>query len=154
MLTLGFDDDGHLWNLPRMGAFVFHNTSCLLLLLQSGSRPFKIAVFFKGFGYICIHWIQWNFSKLDPQKTGPPWISAKFLSPCLTILCKRSLTKLAISLNRPYFLVPVLDGFEKFHCKLQISTSNPIQGWTRPVEPKLASCYQLVKLLNYKYLAR
>jgi hypothetical protein len=25
---LGFDDDGHLWNLPRTGAFVFHNTSC------------------------------------------------------------------------------------------------------------------------------
>jgi hypothetical protein len=28
-LTLGFDNDGHLWNLPRTGAFVFHNTSCL-----------------------------------------------------------------------------------------------------------------------------
>jgi hypothetical protein len=27
---LGFDDDGHLWNLPRTGAFAFHNTSCLL----------------------------------------------------------------------------------------------------------------------------
>jgi hypothetical protein len=32
ILTLGFDDDGHLWNLPRTGAFVFHNTSCLILL--------------------------------------------------------------------------------------------------------------------------
>jgi hypothetical protein len=27
-LTLGFDDDGHLWNLSHMGAFVFDNTSC------------------------------------------------------------------------------------------------------------------------------
>jgi hypothetical protein len=25
---MGFDDDGHLWNLPRTGAFVFHNASC------------------------------------------------------------------------------------------------------------------------------
>jgi hypothetical protein len=30
ILTLDFDDDGHLWNLPRTGAFVFQNTSCLL----------------------------------------------------------------------------------------------------------------------------
>ena len=30
ILTLGFDDDGHLWNLPHTGAFVFHNTSCYL----------------------------------------------------------------------------------------------------------------------------
>jgi hypothetical protein len=28
ILTLGFDDDGHLWNLHRTGVFVFHNTSC------------------------------------------------------------------------------------------------------------------------------
>jgi hypothetical protein len=27
----GFDDDGHLWNLPRTGAFVFLNTSCNLI---------------------------------------------------------------------------------------------------------------------------
>jgi hypothetical protein len=34
ILTLGFDDDGHLWNLPRMGAFVFHNTSCFSGITQ------------------------------------------------------------------------------------------------------------------------
>jgi hypothetical protein len=28
ILTLGFDDYDHLWNLPHRGAFVFHNTSC------------------------------------------------------------------------------------------------------------------------------
>jgi hypothetical protein len=42
ILTLGFDDDGHLWNLPRTGAFVFHNTSCLCILrvcLLSEHRP-------------------------------------------------------------------------------------------------------------------
>jgi hypothetical protein len=27
-LNFGFDNDGHLWNLPRTGAFVFQNTSC------------------------------------------------------------------------------------------------------------------------------
>jgi hypothetical protein len=31
ILTLGFDDDDHLWNLPHTGAFVFHITSCFLL---------------------------------------------------------------------------------------------------------------------------
>jgi hypothetical protein len=60
--------------------------------------------------------IQWNFSKPDPQKTGPPWISADFLRPSRTFLCKLSLTKPATPLNRPYFLVPVLAGLEKFHC--------------------------------------
>jgi hypothetical protein len=29
----------------------------------------------------------------NPQKTSPPWIGANFWSSCLTILCKRSLTK-------------------------------------------------------------
>jgi hypothetical protein len=33
ILTFGFDEDGNLWNLPRTGAFVFHNTSCFLLLI-------------------------------------------------------------------------------------------------------------------------
>jgi hypothetical protein len=32
ILTLGFDDDGHLWNLPHTGAFVFHNTSCFPII--------------------------------------------------------------------------------------------------------------------------
>jgi hypothetical protein len=59
--------------------------------------------------------IQWNFSKPDPPKTGSPWISANFFSPCRTILCKRSLTKPATPLNWPYFLVPVLAGFGIFH---------------------------------------
>jgi hypothetical protein len=27
-VTLSFDDDGHLWNLSCMEAFVIHNTSC------------------------------------------------------------------------------------------------------------------------------
>jgi hypothetical protein len=33
-LTLGEDDDGHLWNLPRTGAFVFHNTSYQKLVIK------------------------------------------------------------------------------------------------------------------------
>jgi hypothetical protein len=58
--------------------------------------------------------MQWNFFKPDPQKTGSPWISADFFSPCWTILCKRSLTKPVTPLNQPYLLVPVLAGLEKF----------------------------------------
>jgi hypothetical protein len=60
--------------------------------------------------------IQWNTSKPDPQETGPPWISADFLSPCWTILSKGSLTKPTISLNQSYVLVPLLPSLEKFHC--------------------------------------
>jgi hypothetical protein len=40
-LTLGFDDDVHLWNLPRTWALVFHNTSCIFwyfLFLYLGSN--------------------------------------------------------------------------------------------------------------------
>jgi hypothetical protein len=60
--------------------------------------------------------IQWNFCKPDPQKTGPPWISANHLGPYQTILCKGSLTKPATPQNRPCFLVPVLTGLQKLHC--------------------------------------
>jgi hypothetical protein len=76
----------------------------------------------QGFMQLCA-WppkaqLQWNFSKPDPHKTGPPWISADFLSPCWIFLCKGSLIKPATPLNRPLFLVPVLSSFEKFHCIL------------------------------------
>jgi hypothetical protein len=57
-------------------------------------------------------YVQWNFSKPDPQKTVSPWISADLVSPCQTILCKTSLIKLATPLNRPYFLVRVLADLE------------------------------------------
>jgi hypothetical protein len=38
ILTLGFDDEGHLWNLLRAGAFVFHNTKLFLLLTFQGCK--------------------------------------------------------------------------------------------------------------------
>jgi hypothetical protein len=63
-----------------------------------------------------IIYVQWNFSKPDPQKTGSPWMLANFLGPLQPILWKRSLTKPATPLNWPYFLVPVLASLDKFHC--------------------------------------
>jgi hypothetical protein len=47
ILTLGFDNDGCIWNLSRMEAFVFHNKSCSLLgyclLLFNQAEKFKFA---------------------------------------------------------------------------------------------------------------
>jgi hypothetical protein len=80
--------------------------------------------------------LPWKLFKLDPQKTGPPWISANFLSPCRTILCKGSLTKLAIFLNWPCFLVPVLATVEKFHyVSCEIGAVNRVVVFSSP-EPK------------------
>jgi hypothetical protein len=33
-LNFGFDNDSHLWNWPRTGAFVFQNTSCSVSYLD------------------------------------------------------------------------------------------------------------------------
>jgi hypothetical protein len=66
--------------------------------------------------YITCKYLQWNFSNPDPD----------FLSPCRTILCKGSLTKLANPLNRPYILVPVLASLEKFHCTFDCVLSTDV----------------------------
>jgi hypothetical protein len=78
--------------------------------------------------------------------TGSPWISADFLSPCLTIPYKGSLTKLAIPWNRPIFLVPVLASIEKIHCtifyysilyKYWPFSSHPLVLWACSLHPLL-----------------
>jgi hypothetical protein len=44
--------------------------------------PSKLSILFSQMKstYTCIY-VQWNFSKPDPQKTGSPWIPADFLGP-------------------------------------------------------------------------
>jgi hypothetical protein len=55
------------------------------------------------------------------RKPATPEYRPIFFSPCLTILCKRSLTNAATPLNRPICLVPVLASLEKFHCIAKMS---------------------------------
>jgi hypothetical protein len=49
-LTLGFDDDGHFWNLPRTRAFVFRNKSCSFLHFEiSNGNDFAVIVQYQLF---------------------------------------------------------------------------------------------------------
>jgi hypothetical protein len=57
ILTLSFDDDGHLWNLSRTGAFVFHNTSCLCHKRQSFSYLVGVFVVVKLFCWYQIFYL-------------------------------------------------------------------------------------------------
>jgi hypothetical protein len=60
--------------------------------------------------------IQWNFSKPDPHKTGPPWISADFLS-LLNISLQRKSHKTGHPSKPAIIFGPSAGrGFEKFHC--------------------------------------
>jgi hypothetical protein len=47
-LTLEFDDDGRLRNLPRTGAFVLCNTSCLYPILFKGTPVWHQLYICKG----------------------------------------------------------------------------------------------------------
>jgi hypothetical protein len=95
----------------------------VFLMILVASFSLEWCMYYEKFSFTSFYsWkqmhIQWKFSKLDPQKTDPPWISADFLSCWWKILCKlRKSHKTGHSNSLPaIFLVPVLDGLEKFHC--------------------------------------
>jgi hypothetical protein len=55
--------------------------------------------------------VQWHFSKPDPQKIGPPWISVNFLSPSWAILCKKKSHKTGHPSKTAICFGPIPDRF-------------------------------------------
>jgi hypothetical protein len=109
------------WRQRKYNFFILSHIHSLFIHLFINLKNQTTVIFWKEKKIVPTHWgkankIQWNFSKPDPQKISPPWISANIGSPCLLILCKKSLIIPATPLNQSYFLVPVLAVFEKFHC--------------------------------------
>jgi hypothetical protein len=76
----------------------------------------------------CVRSQEVNYSETSQNRSLKKLIILEyrpiFLSLCRAFLCKRSLTKPATSLNRPFILVLMLASLEKFHCLCKMSQTN------------------------------